>query len=209
MTESKQHIRDVAIRLFNERGYDKVSLRDIAREAGVAIGSLTYHFKRKEDLLDAILSDLHAGFSGTFDPALGGQELLAHLVDLFVAGEDNQRRYPFYFENITQIAQCSERVAEEARDFEEGLYAHYRDAFETLAKEGLLREGHTPTRLDALSFSLVTMQAGWSMGAGPYANGVGPKVRPAAALAALVSACLSQEAASGFAALCRERGIEL
>ena len=209
MTESKQNIRDIAIRLFNEQGYDKVSLRDIAREAGIAIGSLTYHFKRKEDLLDAILVDLHEGFSGTFDSALGGQGLLAHLVDLFVMGEDNQRRYPFYFENITQIAQCSERVAEEARDFESGLYAYYRSAFETLAGEGMLREGHTPARLDALAFSLVTMQASWSIGAGPYANGIGPKVRPAAALAALVSACLSQEAASGFEAICRERGIDL
>ena len=57
MPSSKQLIQDTAVRLFNERGYDKVSLRDIAREAGVAIGSLTYHFRRKEDLLAAILTD--------------------------------------------------------------------------------------------------------------------------------------------------------
>ena len=75
MPSSKQLIQDTAVRLFNERGYDKVSLRDIAREAGVAIGSLTYHFRRKEDLLDAILADLHGNFEEALDPALGGREL--------------------------------------------------------------------------------------------------------------------------------------
>ena len=122
MPSSKQLIQDTAVRLFNERGYDKVSLRDIAREAGVAIGSLTYHFRRKEDLLDAILADLHGGFEASLDRGLRGEALLANLVGLFVANEENQALYPFYFQDVTQVARCSERVAEDARRFEGDLY---------------------------------------------------------------------------------------
>ena len=209
MPSSKQHIQDTAVRLFNERGYDKVSLRDIAREAGVAIGSLTYHFRRKEDLLDAILADLHGNFEEALDRSLRGGELLANLVGLFAANEANQERYPFYFADVTQVAECSAHVAEEARRFEGDLYAYYRWCLDTLAEDGILRQGHTTARLDALAYALVTMQASWAMGAGPYANEVGPKTGVATALAAILSACLEADMTPGFEELCAERGIRL
>ena len=209
MSSSKQLIQETAVRLFNERGYDKVSLRDIAREAGIAIGSLTYHFKRKEDLLDAILEDLHAGYSNALDTSLRGEELLARLADLFVEGERNQARYPFYFENLTQIAQCSEHVATEARVFEAALLSFYRCAFETLAQDGLLRSGMTPAQRNAICLSFVTLQASWSMGAGPHANGIDPELGIATLLSALVATCLTEEAAPLLSSICIERGIAL
>jgi AcrR family transcriptional regulator len=209
MPSSKQHIRETAVRLFNERGYDKVSLRDIAREAGVAIGSLTYHFRRKEDLLDAILAGLHGSFEEALDRSLRGGELLANLVGLFAANEANQERYPFYFADVTQVAECSAHVAEEARRFEGDLYAYYRWCLDTLAEDGILRQGHTTARLDALAYALVTMQASWAMGAGPYANEVGPKTGVATALAAILSACLEADMTPVFEELCAERGIRL
>ncbi len=209
MASSKQLIQDTAVRLFNERGYDKVSLRDIAREAGVAIGSLTYHFRRKEDLLDAILADLHGEFEEALDRGLRGGELLANLVGLFAANEDNQARYPFYFADVTQVAGCSEHVAEEARRFEGDLYAYYRWCLDTLAEDGILRQGNTTARLDALAYALVTMQAGWAMGAGPYANGIEPKTGVATALAAILSACLEADVIPAFEELCAGRGIRL
>ena len=209
MSSSKQLIQETAVRLFNERGYDQVSLRDIAREAGVAIGSLTYHFRRKEDLLDAILADLHGGFEATLDRTLRGDALLANLVDLFRANETNQTHYPFYFEDVTQVAQCSERVAEDARRFESDLYEYYRWCLDVLAEDGLLRQGYSPARLDALAYALVTMQAFWVMGAGPYANGIGPKPGVSTALSAILSACICDDAMSAFERLCAERGIRL
>jgi AcrR family transcriptional regulator len=209
MPSSKQLIQDTAVRLFNERGYDKVSLGDIAREAGVAIGSLTYHFRRKEDLLDAILAGLHGSFEEALDRSLRGGELLANLVGLFAANEANQERYPFYFADVTQVTECSAHVAEEARRFEGDLYAYYRWCLVTLAEDGILRQGHTTARLDALAYALVTMQASWAMGAGPYANEVGPKTGVATALAAILSACLEADMTPGFEELCAERGIRL
>jgi AcrR family transcriptional regulator len=47
-------ILDVAERLFAERGFGAVSLREIAREAGVAVSGLNYHFTDRIGLLGAI-----------------------------------------------------------------------------------------------------------------------------------------------------------
>lgn len=53
--ERKNEILDVAEKLFGERGYDATSTNDILKEIGIARGTLYYHFKSKEDILDAMI----------------------------------------------------------------------------------------------------------------------------------------------------------
>lgn len=53
--ERKNEILDVAEKLFGQKGYDATSTNDILREIGIARGTLYYHFKSKEDILDAMI----------------------------------------------------------------------------------------------------------------------------------------------------------
>lgn len=53
--ERKNEILDVAGRLFAQKGYDSTSTNDILEEIGIARGTLYYHFKSKEDILDAMI----------------------------------------------------------------------------------------------------------------------------------------------------------
>lgn len=44
-----------AAELFEEQGYPKASMRDIAAKAGIKAGSMFYHFKDKEELLFVLM----------------------------------------------------------------------------------------------------------------------------------------------------------
>jgi AcrR family transcriptional regulator len=57
-THPKQRIKEAAINLFSEKGYAATTMRQIARKAGLAPGSLYNHVKRKSDLL----LDIHRNF---------------------------------------------------------------------------------------------------------------------------------------------------
>ncbi|NUV66226.1 MULTISPECIES: TetR/AcrR family transcriptional regulator [unclassified Streptomyces] len=48
---TRQKIADTALRLFLERGYDDVGIRDVAAEADVAVTTLFSHFAAKEALV--------------------------------------------------------------------------------------------------------------------------------------------------------------
>lgn len=48
---TRQKIADAALRLFTERGYDAVGIRDVAAEADVAVTTLFSHFASKEALV--------------------------------------------------------------------------------------------------------------------------------------------------------------
>lgn len=50
-TETRQRILDNALSLFRQKGFDKTTMREIAQESGVALGSAYYYFKTKEKLV--------------------------------------------------------------------------------------------------------------------------------------------------------------
>jgi AcrR family transcriptional regulator len=59
---TRRRILDVALDLFVEQGYDRTSLREIAERLGFSKAALYYHYKAKDDILqalaDALLEDL-------------------------------------------------------------------------------------------------------------------------------------------------------
>ena len=56
--ERKMEILDIAEHLFETKGFDNTSTNDILNEIGIARGTLYYHFKSKEEILDAIIDRL-------------------------------------------------------------------------------------------------------------------------------------------------------
>lgn len=54
--ERKNEILDVAEKLFGTKGFDSTSTCDILEEIGIARGTLYYHFKSKEEILDAMIN---------------------------------------------------------------------------------------------------------------------------------------------------------
>ena len=51
----KQRILDAAAELFVHYGYDKTTVSDIARQAGISKGAIYLHFKSKDDLLEGLI----------------------------------------------------------------------------------------------------------------------------------------------------------
>lgn len=52
--DTRTRILDAAEELFSEHGLDRVSIRDITKEAKVNLAAINYHFGSKEDLVSAV-----------------------------------------------------------------------------------------------------------------------------------------------------------
>ncbi|MEH7121953.1 TetR/AcrR family transcriptional regulator [Bacillus sp. JJ1773] len=53
--ERRNEILDAADELFGQKGFDGTTTKDILDKVGIARGTLYYHFKSKEDLMDALI----------------------------------------------------------------------------------------------------------------------------------------------------------
>ena len=58
--ERRNEILDAADELFGEKGFDGTSTNDILDKVGIARGTLYYHFKAKEDIMDALIERYNA-----------------------------------------------------------------------------------------------------------------------------------------------------
>ena len=71
---TKQRVRQVAQKLFRERGYAAVGMRELAKEVGIQAPSLYNHYKSKDDLLREICFDMAKYFFEAFDKAVATEE---------------------------------------------------------------------------------------------------------------------------------------
>lgn len=62
--ERRNEILDVADELFGQKGFDGTSTNDILEKVGIARGTLYYHFKSKEDIMDALIERYNARILG-------------------------------------------------------------------------------------------------------------------------------------------------
>ena len=85
---TRQAIADAALRLFLERGYDRVSVRDIADRADVSIATLFKHFRSKEALVVDQDEAREAALIAAVRQRAGGQSILdalrQHILDTFL-----------------------------------------------------------------------------------------------------------------------------
>jgi AcrR family transcriptional regulator len=88
--QTRARIREVANRLFLERGYDAVTVAEVAKEAGVSSVTVFNHFPRKEDLFLDRTADAIELLRSTIRDRAAGSEVLTALqnesIRLFDAG---------------------------------------------------------------------------------------------------------------------------
>ncbi|VYT83165.1 multidrug efflux transporter transcriptional repressor AcrR [Metakosakonia massiliensis] len=120
--ETRQHILDVAMRLFSQQGVSSTSLADIAQAAGVTRGAIYWHFKNKSDLFSEIwelsessISDLETEYRAKFpdDPLSVLQEILVYILEATVVEERRRLMMEIIFHKCEFVGEMA--VVQEAQ----------------------------------------------------------------------------------------------
>lgn len=65
---TRRAILDAAVSLIREKGFDKLTVRDLCAAAGVTTGAFYHHFSSKEDLISQGFSSLDAYLEEAMEP---------------------------------------------------------------------------------------------------------------------------------------------
>lgn len=151
MSNRRKLIVDTARRLFGERGYDGVSMRDIAKELDCSVGNVTYYFKKKEDLMEASVLEQSENYHLPSTPAS-----LAELNQLFwyICRAIQERLYYFYY--YDQMARISRRIHELQQAYTKDLYLTLSEAFENLQESGDMEQDGYPGETEYFVRGLMT-----------------------------------------------------
>jgi AcrR family transcriptional regulator len=82
--QTRQTIADTALRLFTERGFDQVTVAEVAREAVVSEATLFNYFPTKEDLLFSRMGAYEASLVDAVRDRDGGTSAVAALTEFLL-----------------------------------------------------------------------------------------------------------------------------
>lgn len=156
---TKQKIIETALTLFSERGYDAVSVGEIAEAVGIKAPSLYNHFPSKQAIFDAIVEttalqyekdtgriDIHVQRAAADIPMLmtiGEEELFEKVRQIFDYSlhNDNIRK----FRKMMTIEQFRSPSLGElyTRRFSERLVDYHAEIFRSLIAAGVIYGGDT------------------------------------------------------------------
>ena len=102
MRDTKQKIIQTAIALFNDQGFVKTRVQDIAAAAAMSPGNLTYHYKTKADLMQSVYRYMMKTLE---QMAFGNRMLVQGAEGLDVARSylDYQVKFRFFFLDTLEI----------------------------------------------------------------------------------------------------------
>lgn len=82
--QTRQALTDAAVRLFTERGFDNVGVREVAEAADVSLSTLFKHFPSKEALVFDLDTDMESALVAAVRDRASGQPVLHALRDHMV-----------------------------------------------------------------------------------------------------------------------------
>lgn len=123
----RQQVREIALRVFSERGYRATSMQDLAREAGMGKASLYHYFSSKEELLTELYEEVIrenvlavlriAGREGS-----AGEALTDVVVDRVAYTCRNRQLLNVFFEEEAELApRMRGRLIRARREYEDAV----------------------------------------------------------------------------------------
>lgn len=162
MSEHKKNTRDkiiaFAINCFNQEGFGAVSIQELANRMEMSRGNLTYYFKTKDDLLEAIVNEMWA----KLDEELNKRRTLPSFENLHNTAKVYyriQKEYSFIF--LDQHVLRHELVKEEFRKQTQKSIDDNKAALAFAIKLGNLKPEPVPGMYNNIAFITWMMPFYW------------------------------------------------
>ena len=173
MRDTRAEIIRQSVDLFNARGFFKVTIKEIADAMDISPGNLTYHFKKKENLLEAIQEQLLQATEGIMVPT--DQEItLAHFQEMFEKFFVVQQTYRFYFTEMTYLLVEYPEITSAYRERTSTRFVDARKLVDYYIMTGRLKPEEEIGDYNDMVHSLWMVNTFWTLGtvlAGDFGGG--------------------------------------
>jgi len=159
---TKQLIQAAALELFNVSGYANTSIARIADAVGITEGNLWYHFRIKEDLVNALVDQLVESLNGHYQAARSRHSLEEEYVRYFHGVMQDMLRFRFIMRDYLQVTSIKDsRISRHLATFQTNEYERLLDILARMGQQGLM---HKPLPiLDELATNIwIVVRYWWS-----------------------------------------------
>jgi AcrR family transcriptional regulator len=149
----KEEIVRVAAKLFKEKGYSAVTMRDLAKAMGIKAASLYNHISSKQDILNAIIIALAEEFTEGMRIIQSSNDSCIHKLKKIIALHvkiSSQNSYGMASLNNDWMH------LEEKLGYYKKLRTDYEQDFRAILKDGIASGDIVDAKPDVMLFSILT-----------------------------------------------------
>jgi AcrR family transcriptional regulator len=138
--KTRDKILQIALGLFNEQGVPNVTLRKIAGKMFISQGNLNYHFKHREDIIEALFLQLIETFE-IEKTKLDSEEQMdfQFLIDSTRNEMETLFKFRFFMIDFNQNMRENPKLHEQFKQLEETRRTTYLQIFDLAIKAGVMR----------------------------------------------------------------------
>lgn len=159
MNSTKQKILTTSLELFNERGVSDVSLRTISDEMGISVGNLQYHFRKREDIIEALYFSLVEKIDGiAFVP---GENMLDAVMQISTATFTRLYENRFFLLDFVAITRKNEKIKQHYSELMQRRVNEFLQVVEVLIQHSIFREERLKNEYQGLYKRLEVISNFW------------------------------------------------
>ena len=150
--KTKEKIIREAIPLFNEKGVNGVTIRDIAGSMGISSGNFAYHFRNKEALLSYFYENMYNEVD--LDPSPQPEHRLSRLQEVLDYVIPFIKKYQFFYRDLIDIIRLCPEIGEDYARNHEHRKSIYIGIFKDLSAKGILVDPADPEVFDRIAHNI-------------------------------------------------------
>lgn len=137
--KTRDKILATALKLFNELGVSNVTLRQIAATMYISQGNLNYHFKHREDIIEALFIQLTDAFEQEKNELQPEKMDFQYLIDSTKRSMERLYNYRFLMLDLNQNIRKYPKIVERFKELENVRKQTTLLAFNMATQAGVMR----------------------------------------------------------------------
>lgn len=170
MKNTKERILDTARNLFNELGYSNVTIRMIAQQLEMSSGNLNYHFKKREDILEALYFEMVTPFDERVEALPSIDISLVHVKNEIETSMARMNDYRFFWTDIHFILQQNNNISAHFKKVYSDRLNGYLFLFKTMNNKGLMQELNNNNQAEHIAKNMLNSSNTWIYNQSIYSN---------------------------------------
>lgn len=143
-SDTRQKILDTALKLFNSKNVDQVSIRDVAQKAGISHGNLCYHFPNIDSLVENLYLQLAAEQDALFIKMTAKEVTIETLRASSLESLSILYKYKFLMLDFVSVMRKSKMIRQHYRKLYQMRKEQFRKVFSWMVTNGFLKPEFYP-----------------------------------------------------------------
>ncbi len=154
ITDRKLEIITIAAKLFKEKGYSAVTMRDIAQEMNIKAASLYNHIKSKQEILVLIIIEIAEEFTSLMNEIVSSNTTVVNKIERVI-----QLHIDITLRNADALACLNNdwmHLTDDELNYFVKMRAEYEDNFRKIINEGVLAGELKNSNQEVVVFSILS-----------------------------------------------------